>query len=76
MLAGQIRPTVAIYCPSLLACARRQSLDLRPNDINRLVVNMEDLLRRTLGEQVQLQSKLAADLWAAFTDANQLENAI
>jgi PAS domain S-box-containing protein len=60
----------------LLAFARRQSLDTRPNDINRLVVNMEDLLRRTLGEQVQLRSKLAADLWTAFTDANQLENAI
>lgn len=60
----------------LLAFARRQSLDSRPNDINRLVVSMEDLLRRTLGEQIELQSELAADLWSAFTDANQLENAL
>ena len=35
----------------LLAFSRRQSLDIRPNDINRLVANIEDLLRRTLGEQ-------------------------
>jgi PAS domain S-box-containing protein len=60
----------------LLAFARRQSLDSRPNDINRLVVSMEDLLRRTLGEQIELHSELSADLWAAFTDANQLENAV
>jgi PAS domain S-box-containing protein len=60
----------------LLAFARRQSLDARPNDINRLVASMEDLLRRTLGEQIQLRSELATDLWTAFTDANQLENAI
>jgi PAS domain S-box-containing protein len=60
----------------LLAFARRQSLDTRPNDINRLVASMEDLLHRTLGEQIELQSTLAADLWTAFADANQLENAL
>jgi PAS domain S-box-containing protein len=60
----------------LLAFARRQSLDTRPNDINRLVASMEDLLRRTLGEQVELRSILATDLWSAFTDANQLESAL
>jgi PAS domain S-box-containing protein len=60
----------------LLAFARRQSLDIRPNDINRLVANMEDLLHRTLGEQIELESSLAADLWTAFTDANQLESAL
>jgi PAS domain S-box-containing protein len=60
----------------LLAFARRQSLDIRPNDINRLVANMEDLLHRSLGEQIELESSLAADLWTAFTDANQLESAL
>jgi PAS domain S-box-containing protein len=60
----------------LLAFARRQSLDTRPNDINRLVTNMEDLLHRTLGEQIELHTELAAGLWTAFVDANQLENAI
>jgi PAS domain S-box-containing protein len=60
----------------LLAFARRQSLDTRPNDINRLVGNMEDLLHRTLGEQIELKCSLAADIWRAFTDANQLESAL
>jgi PAS domain S-box-containing protein len=60
----------------LLAFARRQSLDTRPNDINRLVTSMEDLLHRTLGEQIELHTDLAAGLWTAFVDANQLENAI
>ena len=39
----------------LLAFARRQSLDIRPNDINRLVASMEDLLHRTLGEHIELR---------------------
>ena len=60
----------------LLAFARRQSLDTRPNDINRLVASMEDLLHRTLGEQIELRCSLAGDLWPAFTDANQLESAL
>ena len=37
---------------------------------------MEDLLRRTLGEQVRLEIELARRLWPALTDANQLENAL
>ena len=60
----------------LLAFARRQSLDIRPNDVNQLVANMEDLLHRTLGEHVELECSLSADLWTAFTDANQLESAL
>jgi signal transduction histidine kinase len=58
----------------LLAFARRQSLDVRPNDVNRLVASMEDMLHRTLGEHIQLEFSLSADLWTAFTDANQLES--
>jgi PAS domain S-box-containing protein len=60
----------------LLAFARRQSLDTRPNDINRLVFGIEDLLRRSMGERIELVCKLSGDLWAAFTDANQLEGAL
>jgi hypothetical protein len=37
---------------------------------------MEDLLRRTLGERVEMQTMLSGDLWPALTDGNQLENAI
>jgi PAS domain S-box-containing protein len=60
----------------LLAFARRQSLDSRPNDINRLVESMEDLLDRTLGERIELRFIFAPNHWTAFTDANQLENAL
>ena len=60
----------------LLAFARRQSLDTRPNDVNRLVAGMEDLIQRTLGERIELVCKLSGDTWTASTDANQLENAL
>ena len=60
----------------LLAFARRQSLDTRPNDVNRLIESMQDLLLRTLGERIELTCALAPDLWTAFTDANQLESAV
>jgi PAS domain S-box-containing protein len=60
----------------LLAFARRQPLDIRPNNINRLVGSMEDLLHRTLGEHIELECLLSAELWTALTDANQLESAV
>jgi signal transduction histidine kinase len=60
----------------LLAFARRQPLDTKPSDINRIVVSMEDMVRRTLGERVELRTVLKGDLWSALTDANQFESAI
>ena len=60
----------------LLAFGRRQSLDTRPNDVNRIVTSMEDLLQRTMGERIELVCKLSGDLWTAMTDANQLESAL
>ena len=60
----------------LLAFARRQSLDIRPNNIARLLDGMEDLLHRTLGEHIELECSFSPQLWTAFTDANQLENAV
>jgi len=60
----------------LLAFARRQPLDPRPVDVNQLIVGMEDLLRRSVGEQVTLELRLASGVWPAVTDANQLENAL
>jgi PAS domain S-box-containing protein len=60
----------------LLAFARRQSLNSRPNDINRLVASMGELLTRTLGERIELNCVLSENLWTAFTDANQLESAL
>jgi PAS domain S-box-containing protein len=60
----------------LLAFSRRQPLDPKPVDVNRLVGSMEDLLRRTLGASVELRLVLAEPLWVTRCDVNQLENAI
>ncbi|MGE3934312.1 MAG: response regulator [Rhodospirillaceae bacterium] len=61
---------------SLLAFSRRQPLDPRPVDVNRLVAGMSDMLRRTLGEQVAIETVVAGGLWRTHVDPNQLENAI
>lgn len=60
----------------LLAFARRQSLDPKPVDVNQLVISMEDMLRRTMAEHIQLNTQLQPDPWLAYTDAHQLENAL
>ena len=60
----------------LLAFARRQSLNSRPVDVNKLVLSMEDLLRRTLGEQITLRVATEPLVWCARSDENQLESAI
>jgi PAS domain S-box-containing protein len=74
--ASNSAKSAAALTHRLLAFARRQSLDSRPNDLNRLVTGMEDLLKRTLGERIELQCALAGDLWTALTDANQIESAV
>jgi PAS domain S-box-containing protein len=60
----------------LLAFARRQPLDPKMVDANRLVADMEDLLRRTLGPSIALEMVLAGGLWTIMSDPNQLESAI
>jgi PAS domain S-box-containing protein len=60
----------------LLAFARRQPLDPKMVDANRLVAGMEDLLRRTLGPSIALEMVLAGSLWTTMSDPNQLESAI
>jgi PAS domain S-box-containing protein len=60
----------------LLAFSRRQPLDPKPIDANKLVAGMSELLRRTLGETVVLETVLAGGLWRTQADPNQLENAI
>jgi PAS domain S-box-containing protein len=60
----------------LLAFARRQPLDPKIVDANRLVAGMEDLLRRTLGPGIALEMVLAGGLWTTMSDPNQLESAI
>jgi CheY-like chemotaxis protein len=60
----------------LLAFSRRQPLDPKPLRPNPLIASMEDLLRRTLGERIQLELALSGDLWPTLCDQNQLENSI
>ena len=60
----------------LLAFSRRQTLDPKPTDANRLVAGMEDLIRRTIGPGVALEIVTAAGLWPVLVDPPQLENAL
>jgi len=60
----------------LLAFSRRQPLDPKPVRANALIASMEDMLRRTIGERVELELVLAGGLWVTRCDPNQLESAI
>ncbi|TCT03928.1 response regulator [Aquabacter spiritensis] len=60
----------------LLAFSRRQPLDPKPTDVNRLVTVVSEMLRRTLGERVLVETVLAGGLWRAEIDPNQLESAM
>jgi signal transduction histidine kinase/ActR/RegA family two-component response regulator len=60
----------------LLAFSRQQPLIPKPLDANKLVSGVCELLRRTLGENISLETVLAGGLWPTFADANQLENAL
>ena len=60
----------------LLAFSRRQTLDPKPTDVNRLIAGVEDLLRRTVGPTADMEVVGAAGLWPAMIDATQLESAI
>ena len=60
----------------LLAFSRRQTLQPKATDLNRLVREMEGLLRRTLRADIEIRMNLVADLWPAMVDAPQVENAI
>jgi PAS domain S-box-containing protein len=60
----------------LLAFSRQQPLVPQALDANKLVAGTCELLRRTLGETVALETVLAGGLWHTFADSNQLENAV
>ena len=60
----------------LLAFSRRQTLDPKPTDLNRLVAEMADLVRRTVGPAIGVDVVAADDLWTTLVDPNQLENAL
>ncbi len=60
----------------LLAFSRRQPLNPQPLDVNRLVIGMSSLMRRSLGETITIETVLQDDLCQAFADPNQLESAL
>lgn len=60
----------------LLAFARRQTLDPKPTDVNKLISDIMELVERSIGPQIKRSTKLQADLWATLCDPNQLENAL
>ncbi|UFP97593.1 PAS domain-containing hybrid sensor histidine kinase/response regulator [Pseudomonas fitomaticsae] len=60
----------------LLAFSRRQSLDRKTLDVNELIHSLEDLIRRTKGDPIELKLRLADNLWSVSTDVSQLENAL
>jgi signal transduction histidine kinase/CheY-like chemotaxis protein len=60
----------------LLAFSRRQTLSPKPIVINRLLAELVELIQRTVGPAIDVETVAAAALWPALVDANQLENAI
>ena len=75
-LIAQGAQRAATLTHRLLAFARRQTLDPKPLDANRLVAGMSELLRRTLGESIAIETVLAGGLWRICADPNQLESAL
>lgn len=60
----------------LLAFSRRQTLDPKPTNVNRLIADLQDLIRRSIGPHVALEVVGAAGVWPALIDPGQLENAL
>ena len=60
----------------LLAFARRQTLEPKPTDLNRLVAGMEELIRRTMGPDIAVEPVAAGGLWTTLVDPGQLESAL
>lgn len=64
----------ATLASQLLAFGRRQALRPEPVNLGSMVRNTDDLLRRALGETIEVETVVSGGLWNAFVDAHQLEN--
>jgi PAS domain S-box-containing protein len=60
----------------LLAFSRRQLLDPRPLDLNKLIVAEADFMQRTLGESIEVEAVGGGGLWRVEVDQNELESAL
>jgi signal transduction histidine kinase len=74
--AMQAAQRAAALTQRLLAFSRQQPLAPEVIDPNRLVGGMSELIRRTIGESVAMETVLAGGVWRVFADPNQLENAV
>lgn len=74
--ARQASERAATLVQRLLAYSRQHPLEVKAVDINRLVQGMSELLRRTIGETVTVETVLAGGLWKTAIDPNQLENTL
>lgn len=61
---------------SLLAFARKQPLEPKVVKVSRLITGMDDMLRRSLGEEIDIETVLSGGLWSTSIDVVQFENAI
>lgn len=75
MIVGAAQRGAALT-QQLLAFARKQALSPKPLDVNQLIAQMDSMLRRTLGEHIEIELIRAAGLWHAMVDQGQLENAL
>ena len=66
----------AVLTQRLLAFSRRQTLEPRATNVNTLMYGMAELIQRTAGPGIQIETLGAADAWTAFVDVSQLENAL
>ena len=60
----------------LLAFSRQQALEPAPLDLNKLIGGISELLLRTVGSPVAIETVLAGGLWLTLADANQMENVL
>lgn len=60
----------------LLAFSRQQTLTPRPLVVNRLLPDFAELVRRTVGPAIEVETIGSTGLWTTLVDANQLENAM
>ncbi|WP_409521971.1 MULTISPECIES: ATP-binding protein [unclassified Pseudomonas] len=60
----------------LLAFSRRQTLDPRPTDVNALMLGITEMIQRTVGPAIRVQTLGTPGLWTTLVDAGQLENAL
>jgi PAS domain S-box-containing protein len=77
VVAGQAAARrAAALTHRLLAFSRRQTLDAKPTDVNRLIADMIELISRTVGPGISIEVVGGMGLWHPLVDGNQLENAL